>query len=42
VLVGLGNPKMAMFFLAFFPQFVHRAEGATYLALAGWAAISGA
>lgn len=91
LLVGLGNPKMAVFFLAFFPQFIHpgrgsaaeqililgavfwvvgvvvdfgvvwasssisarlrdrprikaattRAEGATYLALAGWAAISG-
>jgi threonine/homoserine/homoserine lactone efflux protein len=90
VIVGLGNPKMAIFFLAFFPQFIHpaqgsnveqililgavfwvigvvwdlgiawgsgsignwlhnrprvdaakpRAEGATYLALAGWAAIS--
>lgn len=91
VLVGLGNPKMAMFFLVFFPQFIHpargstaeqilvlgavfwvigaiwdlaialasgsigvwlhsrqslhaakpRVEGATYLALASWAAISG-
>ena len=91
IIVGLGNPKMAMFFLAFFPQFTHHAqgssaeqiltlgavfwligviwdlgiawaagsigmwlhdrprihaaksgvEGATYLALAGWAAISG-
>jgi threonine/homoserine/homoserine lactone efflux protein len=92
ILVGLGNPKMALFFLAFFPQFTHPAqgsiaeqililgavfwvigvgwdlliawasgsigawlhnrprisaatplvEGATYLALAGWAAIGGA
>jgi threonine/homoserine/homoserine lactone efflux protein len=91
VIVGLGNPKMAMFFLAFFPQFVraaqgssaeqililgavfwvigviwdlciawasgslgawlrnrpriqaasHHVEGATYLALAGWAAVGG-
>lgn len=29
VLVGLGNPKMAVFFLAFFPQFVHRAQGSS-------------
>jgi threonine/homoserine/homoserine lactone efflux protein len=91
LLVGLGNPKMVIFFIAFFPQFIHpgqgsqagqmlvlgaifwvigaswdlgfacasgaigtwlhrrprieaaqpRAEGLTYLGLAGWAAISG-
>lgn len=29
ILVGLGNPKMAVFFLAFFPQFVHRAQGSS-------------
>lgn len=90
--VGLGNPKMVIFFLAFFPQFIHpgqgseaaqmlilgalfwiigaiwdlafacasgtigtwlqhrpslraaqpRLEGLAYLALAGWAAITGA
>ncbi len=29
IVVGLGNPKMAVFFLAFFPQFVHRAQGSS-------------
>jgi threonine/homoserine/homoserine lactone efflux protein len=27
LLVGLGNPKMVIFFLAFFPQFVHPSQG---------------
>jgi threonine/homoserine/homoserine lactone efflux protein len=27
LLVGLGNPKMVIFYLAFFPQFVHPAQG---------------
>src|SRR5215472_12462177 len=27
LLVGLGNPKMAIFFIAFFPQFIHPADG---------------
>lgn len=27
LMVGLGNPKMVIFFLAFFPQFVHPAQG---------------
>ncbi len=27
LLVGLGNPKMVIFFLAFFPQFIHPARG---------------
>jgi threonine/homoserine/homoserine lactone efflux protein len=27
LLVGLGNPKMVIFFLAFFPQFIHPAQG---------------
>ena len=27
LLVGLGNPKMVIFFLAFFPQFIHPAAG---------------
>lgn len=29
LVVGLSNPKMVVFFLAFFPQFVHRAQGST-------------
>jgi threonine/homoserine/homoserine lactone efflux protein len=28
LLTGLGNPKMVVFFVAFFPQFVHSAQGA--------------
>ena len=28
LLVGLGNPKMVIFFIAFFPQFIHPADGA--------------
>ena len=27
LLVGLGNPKMVIFFIAFFPQFIHPADG---------------
>ena len=27
LIVGLGNPKMVIFFLAFFPQFIHSAQG---------------
>jgi threonine/homoserine/homoserine lactone efflux protein len=27
LIVGLGNPKMVIFYLAFFPQFVHPAQG---------------
>lgn len=27
LLVGLGNPKMVIFYLAFFPQFIHPARG---------------
>jgi len=27
LIVGLGNPKMVIFFLAFFPQFIHLAQG---------------
>jgi threonine/homoserine/homoserine lactone efflux protein len=27
LLVGLGNPKMVIFFIAFFPQFIHPANG---------------
>lgn len=27
LIVGLGNPKMVIFFLAFFPQFVHQSQG---------------
>jgi threonine/homoserine/homoserine lactone efflux protein len=27
LLVGLGNPKLLVFFLAFFPQFIHPAQG---------------
>jgi threonine/homoserine/homoserine lactone efflux protein len=27
LLVGLGNPKMVIFFLAFFPQFIHPGRG---------------
>jgi threonine/homoserine/homoserine lactone efflux protein len=27
LIVGLGNPKMVIFFLAFFPQFIHPAQG---------------
>jgi threonine/homoserine/homoserine lactone efflux protein len=27
LLVGLGNPKMVIFFLAFFPQFIHPGQG---------------
>ena len=27
LIVGLGNPKMVIFFLAFFPQFIHPAAG---------------
>jgi threonine/homoserine/homoserine lactone efflux protein len=28
LMVGLGNPKMVIFFLAFFPQFIHPRHGA--------------
>ncbi len=27
LLAGLGNPKMVIFYLAFFPQFIHQAQG---------------
>src|SRR5690348_12789345 len=27
LLVGLGNPKMVIFYLAFFPQFIHQDRG---------------
>jgi threonine/homoserine/homoserine lactone efflux protein len=27
LVVGLGNPKMGIFYLAFFPQFIHPAQG---------------
>ena len=27
LIVGLGNPKMVIFFLAFFPQFIHPGQG---------------
>jgi threonine/homoserine/homoserine lactone efflux protein len=27
LIVGLGNPKMVVFFLAFFPQFIHPGQG---------------
>src|SRR5215470_10144142 len=27
LIVGLGNPKMVIFFLAFFPQFIHPTQG---------------
>jgi threonine/homoserine/homoserine lactone efflux protein len=27
LMVGLGNPKMVIFFIAFFPQFIHRGHG---------------
>ena len=27
LLVGLGNPKMVIFFIAFFPQFIHPTDG---------------
>lgn len=31
VLVELGNPKVALFFLALFPQFIHRGSGPAWL-----------
>ncbi len=31
VLVELGNPKVALFFLALFPQFIHRGAGPAWL-----------
>ncbi|MGH3153343.1 MAG: LysE family translocator [Streptosporangiaceae bacterium] len=37
LMVGLGNPKMVIFFLAFFPQFIHpaRASAATQMLILG-------
>ena len=39
-LVELGNPKVALFFLALFPQFVHRGDGPTALQVVVLGAIS--
>ncbi len=37
--VGLGNPNMAMFFLALFPQLIHPAHGSTAGQILGLGAV---